>query len=185
VGHSPFTVFSNALLEELVRIKPKTVRALAAIPGFGPARLERHGRAILDAIIGQPKSDGALDTMDPTERPEPKRAEPSRHSVASASAVPATPARIPTEEWTFRLVDRGFGIEDVVAIRCLERAVVIRHLGWTIRAGREVPWDSALPAELVGRWKEHARTGGADASPEDSDQWPGLWPLFLEWSRRR
>ncbi|MDX2038529.1 MAG: RecQ family ATP-dependent DNA helicase [Isosphaeraceae bacterium] len=184
-GHSPFTVFSNALLEELVRIKPKTVQALAAIPGFGPARLERHGRAILDAIIGQSKSDGVLDTEETSERPEPKRAEPSRHPVASASTVPATPARVPTEEWTFRLVDRGFGIDDIAAIRGLERAVVIRHLSWTIRAGREVPWDSALPAELVGRWKEHARTGNPDAPPEDSEQWPGLWPLFLDWSRRR
>ena len=45
-----YCVFTDATLESLVRARPTTPHELANVKGFGPARLERYGAAILEAI---------------------------------------------------------------------------------------------------------------------------------------
>ncbi|MEJ7636917.1 MAG: HRDC domain-containing protein [Singulisphaera sp.] len=39
----PYCIFTNETLEALVRERPRTPQAMAAIKGMGPSRLERHG----------------------------------------------------------------------------------------------------------------------------------------------
>jgi DNA helicase-2/ATP-dependent DNA helicase PcrA len=45
-----YVIFHNATLAEIVRRSPRTKEELAAVPGVGPAKLERYGDAVLAAI---------------------------------------------------------------------------------------------------------------------------------------
>ena len=45
-----YVVFSNATLEEIAARRPSTLAELAAISGVGPAKLERYGPELLQAL---------------------------------------------------------------------------------------------------------------------------------------
>ena len=45
-----YVVFHNSTLEEIAERRPRTISELAAVPGVGPAKLERYGREVLDAL---------------------------------------------------------------------------------------------------------------------------------------
>ena len=49
-GLQEFMVFSNDTLEQLAQIRPTTERALLAISGIGPAKMERYGADVLGVI---------------------------------------------------------------------------------------------------------------------------------------
>ncbi len=72
-----YVVFNDRTLEELVRRAPASVAELAAVPGIGPAKLERYGgdllRAVREACVAGPASpDFALTPKAP--RPHPSDA---------------------------------------------------------------------------------------------------------------
>jgi DNA helicase-2/ATP-dependent DNA helicase PcrA len=45
-----YVVFHNSTLAEIASRRPKTITELASVPGVGPAKLERYGRDVLDAL---------------------------------------------------------------------------------------------------------------------------------------
>ncbi|HEV7134885.1 MAG TPA: ATP-dependent DNA helicase UvrD2, partial [Gaiellaceae bacterium] len=45
-----YVVFNDRTLAELVRMAPRTIAELAAVPGIGPAKLERYGPELLAAL---------------------------------------------------------------------------------------------------------------------------------------
>jgi DNA helicase-2/ATP-dependent DNA helicase PcrA len=45
-----YVVFHNSTLEEIAERRPKTIPELATVPGVGPAKLERYGREVLEAL---------------------------------------------------------------------------------------------------------------------------------------
>jgi ATP-dependent DNA helicase UvrD/PcrA len=45
-----YVVFHNSTLAEIASRRPKTIAELASVPGVGPAKLERYGRDVLDAL---------------------------------------------------------------------------------------------------------------------------------------
>jgi DNA helicase II / ATP-dependent DNA helicase PcrA len=45
-----YVVFHNATLEEIARRTPRTLAELAAVPGVGPAKLDRYGEDVLAAL---------------------------------------------------------------------------------------------------------------------------------------
>jgi DNA helicase-2/ATP-dependent DNA helicase PcrA len=47
-----YVIFHNSTLAEIVRRSPRTLDELAAVPGVGPAKLERYGDAVLAALRG-------------------------------------------------------------------------------------------------------------------------------------
>jgi ATP-dependent DNA helicase UvrD/PcrA len=47
-----YVIFHNSTLAEIVRRSPRTREELAAVPGVGPAKLERYGDAVLAALSG-------------------------------------------------------------------------------------------------------------------------------------
>jgi DNA helicase-2/ATP-dependent DNA helicase PcrA len=47
-----YVIFHNSTLVEIVRRAPRTREELAAVPGVGPAKLERYGDAVLAALAG-------------------------------------------------------------------------------------------------------------------------------------
>jgi len=49
----PYRLFSNRTLLELVRRRPRTLVELLLVPGFGPWRIERIGRQVLNAVADE------------------------------------------------------------------------------------------------------------------------------------
>jgi DNA helicase-2/ATP-dependent DNA helicase PcrA len=45
-----YVVFNDRTLAELLRLHPRTISELAAVPGIGPAKIERYGTDLLDAL---------------------------------------------------------------------------------------------------------------------------------------
>jgi DNA helicase-2/ATP-dependent DNA helicase PcrA len=45
-----YLVFHNATLEEIAARRPQSLDELAAVPGVGPAKLERYGEGVLEAL---------------------------------------------------------------------------------------------------------------------------------------
>jgi DNA helicase II / ATP-dependent DNA helicase PcrA len=45
-----YVVFHNSTLAEIAARRPRTIGELASVPGVGPAKLERYGRDVLDAL---------------------------------------------------------------------------------------------------------------------------------------
>ena len=46
----PYVIFHDKTLAEIARTRPVSLADLAAVPGVGPAKLERYGAAVLAAI---------------------------------------------------------------------------------------------------------------------------------------
>jgi DNA helicase II / ATP-dependent DNA helicase PcrA len=46
----PYVVFHNTTLAEIAARRPRTLAELAAVPGVGPAKLERYGSDVLDVL---------------------------------------------------------------------------------------------------------------------------------------
>jgi DNA helicase-2/ATP-dependent DNA helicase PcrA len=45
-----YVVFHNSTLAEIAARQPKTIAELSSVPGVGPAKLERYGRDLLEAL---------------------------------------------------------------------------------------------------------------------------------------
>jgi DNA helicase-2/ATP-dependent DNA helicase PcrA len=46
----PFHVFHNRVLDAIARARPRSRDELAAVPGIGPAKLERYGEQVLEVV---------------------------------------------------------------------------------------------------------------------------------------
>ncbi|WP_165224213.1 RecQ family ATP-dependent DNA helicase [Aquisphaera insulae] len=194
-----YCIFTNETLEALVRDRPSTPAELAGVKGLGRARVERHGGAILEAISAHPRigaspekvaarSEATLGEAPSVVKPPAvaavnHRTRPVEASGTSpdATRVPAaTPsAHVSTEEWSYRLIAKGFTVTDAAAIRGLEVAAVIRHLTWMVRRGMALEPSSLASAESLDRWERWRADRGDDAPPPDDDLPAGLWGLYL------
>jgi ATP-dependent DNA helicase RecQ len=47
-----YIVFSDKVLLEMAARRPATPEAMLEVPGVGPAKLERYGRAFLEVLSG-------------------------------------------------------------------------------------------------------------------------------------
>jgi superfamily II DNA helicase RecQ len=54
-----YTVFTNAQLAELARLRPSSATALAGISGLGEARAEKYGDDVLKLLAGEDKNETA------------------------------------------------------------------------------------------------------------------------------
>jgi ATP-dependent DNA helicase RecQ len=170
-----YIIFPNQVLDELVRLRPRTPQALGAIKGLGPSRLERYGEALLAAIAEAPEASPA-----PASIPPPPPA-PAR--VPSPPAPVITPANrsgayVPTEEWTWRLLERGFTPNDAAAIRGLMIEDIVRHALLAVRQGRPLAPEAFLAPEVVRRWDAWRAEHGDETPPADAAG-ARLWRLFL------
>ena len=177
-----FQVFPNRVLDELVRARPTSPAVLATIKGIGPSTMERYGAAILEAIRAAGSATSVAERPAPSRTEPPPvvaRAEPARVAPAEADGSPPPTSYVPTEEWTWRLLERGFSIEEAAAIRGLELSAILRHATWMARKGNPIPVSSFLTDEDAESWSEALRRSGP-AGPAPQGQTDGkFWPLFV------
>lgn len=50
-GNKPYFLYSNAVLEELVKVKPSSIEELMGIKGFGKVKCEKYGEDIIKIIM--------------------------------------------------------------------------------------------------------------------------------------
>jgi ATP-dependent DNA helicase RecQ len=189
----PYCIFTNETLEALVRDRPSTPAALAGIKGLGRARIERHGAALLHAIAVSPQSLPAAPRRQGEAAAEPNavgtRHEPRNPvSPPTAGTVVISPSPqastdsaskyVPTEEWTSRLIDRGFTIAEAAAIRGLDAPLIVRHLTWMVRRGHPLSVETLLAPETIAAWDAWHLEHGETAPPEPASA-IHVWPLFL------
>jgi ATP-dependent DNA helicase RecQ len=55
-GVPPYVIFHDSTLIAIARLKPRTMDALALVPGLGAAKLERYGKAVLELVADPPTS---------------------------------------------------------------------------------------------------------------------------------
>jgi ATP-dependent DNA helicase RecQ len=176
---TPGYLFSNETLEVLLNERPTTPHALGQIKGIGPAKLERFGAKLLAFFVAHapavPQSDAEATAPLFDQRPRPALSSPQSHNgQAPARSAESTPY-VPTEEWTCRLLDRGFTLDEAAAIRGLERAAIVRHATLAARQGRALPISSLIGDDVLAEWTAWRKTHG-DAPPPGAGD---LWGLFL------
>jgi ATP-dependent DNA helicase RecQ len=168
------------MLKAIVRERPRTPQALAAIKGIGKAKLERYGSALLQAVSGA-SSPGILG---PVDEPPTATAPPHRVDFPEAPAGPEAnpgedPSSVSQEEWTCRLLDRGFSAREAAAIRGLEFEVIVRHADVRACQRRRVPIEAFLGKETISRWDSWLSEHGPRRPPADAAGLPELWRVFL------
>jgi ATP-dependent DNA helicase RecQ len=182
-----YCVFSNQTMEALVRQKPATPADLNEVKGLGRARIERYGDAILAALAGSAAVEPPKPTLPSVASVAvvAKAAEPAPATPPPATATPkptpkpaAASDHVSTEEWTWRLIDRGFSIDEAGAIRGLEPAVVLRHLLWMVRRGKTVEASVVAPPDLVAAWDAWLTAHPEGETPDAPADRLHLWPLF-------
>ncbi|SIN81415.1 ATP-dependent DNA helicase RecQ [Singulisphaera sp. GP187] len=183
-----YCIFTNQTLEALVRERPSNPKELAGIKGLGPARLERHGASILAAIAqhadqrsATPASPAAIkaEPSPAVDRPSKSKTTPTKAEVRTDP--PPSSSYVPTEEWSCRLIDRGFTLEEAASIRGLDLSAILRHLTLAARQGRKVALETFLELEVLRRWDEWCTEQGKGSAtpPAHPDASEAIWNLYL------
>jgi ATP-dependent DNA helicase RecQ len=194
-GYSAFVVFTNQTLDELVRVRPTSPAAIATIKGLGPARLERYGQALLEAIrelVGSSPDPARPTPSAPASTPTPRSIKPEptvsaalprpaleSKAISPPVTAPSASSYVATEEWTWRLLDRGFTLDEAAAIRGLEQSAILRHATRVARQGKLVPLAAFLDPESRSRFQDWHRENGENPPPDGLGLPEGFWPLYL------
>jgi len=170
--------YGSALLAAIGGGEPDPVATPAARPATtakartAPPARPKPPEPILEAL--KPAASAAPRTVGSG---EDKPAEPTAAVQKEPSTGPSRPY-ISTEEWTWKLLGRGFTLDEAAAIRGLEPSIIVRHATWIARQGRPVPLEAFLAPETLARWAERHR-GGETNPPPESEGMAGLWSLYL------
>ena len=122
-GLTPAYIFSNDTLDCLIRDRPTTPQTLVMVKGIGPAKLERFGEDLLAVLRNE--GDGESASEAEIHAPSPI---PIASPVASAPNVHRPTGDVTPAEWTRRLIERGFTIDEAAIIRRLPKETILRHL---------------------------------------------------------
>lgn len=103
----PYIIFSDAVLQQMARLRPRDLRAMRQVPGVGDAKLSAYGALFLQAI-----------TEYLEEHTEP----------AATGSPPAPPSRSARKMQAFTLWRRGAAIPDVMGETGLARSTLTEYL---------------------------------------------------------
>ena len=182
LGQSPFTIFTNQTLVDLVQHRPRSPHELSGIKGMGSYRMEKYGAAILEAIQANVPTAAPMDRAAPNAPRSERSAHPFGEGIDSPTVEtpPSSPSepRVSTEEWTGRLLDKGFTAVEIAQIRGVESSAILRHARLLIKSGRAMPIEAFIAAQVLTLWDERFEAGFTDPLPKwDAD--PALWAFFL------
>jgi len=161
-------------------------RSAGAVP-LPPSPPAGEGRGGGDGELRQPRTpqqgtaEAGATPCPPHPNPPPQGGREQDHAGTASPRAPkpAPGAYVPTEEWTWRLLDRGFTLEEAAAVRGLLPADILRHATLAVRQGKPLTPESFLEPELLRLW-DAWRAEHGDATPPPTDARPaGLWGLFV------
>ncbi|MBK1707131.1 DNA helicase RecQ [Halochromatium glycolicum] len=133
-GVPPYTVFQDATLRELVTYRPRNRDELGRISGFGVAKLQRYGEALLAELQAHEAEHGR-----PAQIPELPPEKLRRQGTASAT--PADKGRVgqsglsDTVRTTLQLVRSGASVDEIARRRELKPTTIYTHLARCIDEG--------------------------------------------------
>lgn len=177
-GIPAYRIFSNATLEDLARYRPRSEAELLAISGVGKQKLSDYGQELIEVISPPvqhtdaqpapaptagagivPADQGPMSAVGAGPVPSPQGSAPppdepteallgERDSAAllNVTAVPESP--IPSHQWTWRLADGGYTLEECAVIRRMSVEDVIRDLRTADEDGLPVNLDRLLGSEV-------------------------------------
>ena len=128
-----FVVFNDATLRALAAARPTDDRAMLAVSGVGPAKLDSYGEPFLDVIRKY-----ANDT------PLPQEATRSPDWRQSRRDVDSQPLGV-THTLTLRLLQQGLTIDEIARERGFAPNTIMSHLERIAAAGEPVPLTHLLP----------------------------------------
>ncbi len=151
-----YVILTNAVIDELARVRPRTRAELSGVKGIGAKKAEQFGGELLEIIAPAARQLGeeqapVNDAKGQTRDVEPvmsaqatlNETEPVLHVACESSAEAAIASRAQASHyWTWRLLSHGFTPDECAAIRSLEADVVLDH---ALRTA-----DSGLPIDA--RW---------------------------------
>ncbi|WP_080241145.1 DNA helicase RecQ [Spirosoma rigui] len=118
----PYVIFTDTTLEDMARQRPTTPDALRNVSGVGERKLQLFGRKFLDVILGYtggPASPGSV-------------------------SKPAEKNKVPTQQQTLDLYNRGMSIDEIAAERQLTTGSIASHLVQLAKAGQDVDLEEIL-----------------------------------------
>jgi len=173
-----YVVLSNALIDDLARVRPRSKHELAAVKGIGPKKAEQYGDELLAIVAGssRPEQDVSAveaeapavsssaantaaisdDAVNDAFNEAVERAEPVAEveEVANAERPQVNPTRgsaHPSHYWTWRLLASGFTPAECAEIRSLGEEVVLDHALRAADEGCAIDARWFLSAEQIAR----------------------------------
>ncbi|MCH8045666.1 MAG: RecQ family ATP-dependent DNA helicase [Planctomycetes bacterium] len=172
-----YCVIHNATIDELSKHRPRTRAELLEINRIGPAKCDRYGEALLRIIAEVSTAPLNVPTTEPAETPDLSEPLDSPPAVELSREPP--PKRS-SHFWTWRMIEAGFGIEEIQQARVLTREAVLLHLLRAVSDGLGVDVVRLYsPGELESLRKVASRVqSDSDISPDALPA--GLDPLDVE-----
>ena len=147
LGVPPFVVFSDATLDELVRVRPSTRESFLAVRGVGNKKLESFGERFLAAIAGHCAEHGL--SLDASEGTRPRR------EVVTSQPSPPTgaeqPKRSAAREAAATLFRAGLPIAEVATQLGRAPSTTWQYLVEWLRDERPISIAPWVPADVEAR----------------------------------
>ena len=121
------------------------LHAIAASPQSLPTSPGRQGEASAEPNTVKTRHEPRIPVSPPTPLTVVIPCSPQASTEAASKYVP-------TEEWTSRLIDRGFTIAEAAAIRGLDAPMIVRHLTWMVHRGHPLSVETVLAPETIAAW---------------------------------
>ncbi len=142
-----YHVLSNAVVDELARVRPTSVEALLGVKGIGPIKVRQYGEQLLELLAGS--SDDGEGSPRCIEHP-PLEGE-GQEPPDPVEQTEAKDLAQPSHYWTWRLLSAGFSPEECCEIRGLAPEIVLDHALRAADQGMQVDAEWFLAAEVAGR----------------------------------
>jgi ATP-dependent DNA helicase RecQ len=144
LGVPPFVVFGDTTLDEMARVRPSSLAALATIRGVGEVKHAEFGRRFLETICAETGRLGlSADAGAGSRRAKPARG-PSRPAGANQSAAGS-------------MFERGESVDAVAARLGLAEGTVQGYLAEFVRTSRPESIEAWVDAATYGAVAEAAR----------------------------
>ncbi len=142
-GMPAFRVLSNATLERIAMVKPRSTSELEQIAGVGAATVEEYGFDIVEIVVHaltSPSVGSAIDSPDEAVSNSDEAAV-SKLDESVVSKLDDVTVKAPRDQdgyWTWRLYSDGYSPDDVLTIRRIDRRRLLEHLIEQAKLGRPI-----------------------------------------------
>ncbi|MDE2660058.1 MAG: DNA helicase RecQ [Acidobacteriota bacterium] len=154
----PFHVCGDRTLREIAAYLPQSEESLLRVHGLGPAKLERYGASLLEAVRAHA---GAKELPDRTSGLGPP--------TKARSSGPAK--RSATLDTTRELLEEGRSVAEIAETRAASVNTVLNHLERLVRNGTALDLSASLPDPArAARIREALATAGSEALRPVRDQ---------------